>query len=45
MHNYPENNTFWDYNLKLYEMIDIHSKYDNIHKNGMFCVLICIIII
>ena len=20
----------------MYEMIDMHSKYDNIHKNGMF---------
>ena len=24
-------------------MIDMHSKYDNMHKNGMFYVLICII--
>ena len=23
-------------------MIDMHSKYDNIHKNGMFYTLICI---
>ena len=23
-------------------MIDMHSKYDNMHKNGMFCALICI---
>ena len=23
-------------------MIDMHSKYDNMHKNGMFYVLICI---
>ena len=23
-------------------MIDIHSKYDNMHKNGMFYALICI---
>ena len=30
------------YNLKMYEMIDMHSKYDNMHKNGMFCANICI---
>ena len=23
-------------------MIDIHSKHDNMHKNGMFYALICI---
>ena len=23
-------------------MIDMHSKYDNMHKNGMFYALICI---
>ena len=30
------------YNLKIYEMIDIHSKYDNMHKNRMFYAKICI---
>ena len=40
MHNYPKNNIFWYYNLKLHEMIDIHSKYDNMHKNEMFYALI-----
>ena len=28
--------------LKLNEMIDLHSKYDNMHKNGIFYTLICI---
>ena len=42
MHNYPQNSTFWDYHLKLYEMIEMHSKYDNMDKNGMFYALICI---
>ena len=23
-------------------MIDMHSEYDNMHKNGMFYALICI---
>ena len=22
--------------LKMYELIDMHSNYDNMHKNGMF---------
>ena len=42
VHNYSENNAFWDYNLKLYEMIDMHSEYDNMHKNGIFYASICI---
>ena len=42
MHNYPLNSAFWDYNLNLHEMIYMHSKYDNLHKNGMFYALICI---
>ena len=29
-------------NLKLHEMIEMHSKYDNMHTNGMFYALICI---
>ena len=36
MHNYPWNNTFWYYNLKLDEMIAMHSKYDKMYKNAMF---------
>ena len=36
MHNYPWRDAFWDYKFKMYEMIDMHSKYDNMHKNGMF---------
>ena len=23
-------------------MIDMHSKYDDMHKNGLFCALMCI---
>ena len=42
MHNYPSNSAFWDYNLNLHEMIDMHSKYNNMHKNGIFYALICI---
>ena len=42
MHNYSKNNVFWDYNLKLNKMIDMHSKYDNMYKNGIFYALICI---
>ena len=42
MHNYLKNNAFWYNNLKLYEMIDMHSKYDNMHKNEIFYALICI---
>ena len=42
MHNYPKNSIFLDYNLRLHKMIDIYSKYDNMHKNGMFYALICI---
>ena len=42
MHNYPLNNTFWYYNLKLHEMIDMHSKYDIMQKNRIFYALICI---
>ena len=29
-------------NLKLHEMIDMHSKYDKMHTNGIFNSLICI---
>ena len=42
MHNYPKNYKFLDHNLKLHEMIDIHSKYDNMHTNGIFNALIYI---
>ena len=30
------------HNLKLHEMIDIHSKFYNMHTNEIFYVLICI---
>ena len=33
---------FFYHNLKLHEMIDIHSQYDNMHTNGIFNALICI---
>ena len=42
MYNYPLDSAFLDYNLKLHEMIDMHSKYDKMHKNEIFYVLICI---
>ena len=38
----PKNSAFWYYNFKFYIMIDIHSKYDNMHENEMFYVLVCI---
>ena len=40
-HDYPKNNAFWDYNFKLHSMIDMHSKYDNMHRNEMFYAWIC----
>ena len=42
MHNYPSNDTFLDHNLKLHKMIEMHSKYDNMHTNGIYKGLICI---
>ena len=42
IHNYPYNNAFSDYNLNLHEMIDMHSKYDKMHKHRMFNALISI---
>ena len=41
MHNYPQNDTFLDHNLKLHKMIEMHSKYDNMHTNKIFNALIC----
>ena len=38
----PKNSTFCDYNLNFYIMIYMHSKYDNMQKNKIFYVLICI---
>ena len=35
-HNYPPNAIFLYHNLKLYEMIEMYSKYDNIHTNRIF---------
>ena len=37
----PES-VFWYYNLKFPRMIDIHSKYDNMDKSGMFYAVIYI---
>ena len=42
MHNYPKIAIFLDHNLKLHKMIEIHSKYDNMHTNTKFHVLNCI---
>ena len=38
----PKNSAFLYYNVDFHIMIDIHSKYDNMHKNGMFYALIYI---
>ena len=38
MHNYPQNDTFLDYNLKLHKMIDMHLKYDNIYNVIQFVI-------
>ena len=32
----PKNSVFCNYNFKFHIMMDMHSKYDNMHKNGMF---------
>ena len=42
MHNYPRNAIFLYHNLKLYKMINMHLKYDNMHTNGIFNALMCI---
>ena len=42
MHNYPQNDTFIDHNLKLHKMLDMHLKYDNMYTNRIFNALICI---
>ena len=42
MHNYPQNAIFLDHNLKLQKMIEMHLKYDNVHKNRIFNALNCI---
>ena len=36
MHNYPQNAIFLDHNLKLHKMIELHSKYNNMHTNRIF---------
>ena len=36
MHNYPQIAIFLDHNLKLHKMIEMHSKYDNMHTNRIF---------
>ena len=35
-----KNSAFWDYNFNFHRMIDAQSNNDNMHKNGMFYVLI-----
>ena len=42
MNNYPQNSIFLDHNLKLYKMIDMYLKYDNMHTNELFNAIICI---
>ena len=38
----PKKTTFGDYNFKFHRMIDMRSKYDKMHKNGMVYALVCI---
>ena len=33
---------FLDHNIKLHKMIEMHSKYDNMHTNRIFNALNCI---
>ena len=42
MHNYPQNALFLYHNLKLYKMIEMHSKYNNMYTNIIFNALNCI---
>ena len=42
MHTYPYNDVFLDHNMKLYKMIEIYLKYDNMHKIGVINAFICI---
>ena len=42
MHTYPQNDTFLDHNLKLHKMIEMYSKYDNMHTNRILNALIYI---
>ena len=35
-HNYPQNSIFLYHYLKLYKIIEMQSKYDNMHKNIIF---------
>ena len=42
MYNYPQNAIFLYYNLKLHKMIEIHSKYDNMHTKRIFNALNCV---
>ena len=42
MHNYPQKDIFLYHNLKLHKMIEMHLKYNNMHRNRIFNALICI---
>ena len=42
MHTYPENDAFLDHNMKLFKMIEIYLKYDNMHTIGVINAFICI---
>ena len=35
-HNYPQNAIFLYHYLKLHKMIEMQSKYDNMHTNRIF---------
>ena len=39
MHIYPQNAIVLDHNIKLHKIIEMHSKYDNMHTNRNFLIL------
>ena len=42
MYNNPLIDVFLDHNVKLYKMIEIYLKYDNMHTFGIINAFICI---
>ena len=42
MHTYPKIDVFLYHNMKLYKMIEIYLKYDNMHTFGVISDFICI---
>ena len=41
MHDYPLKDCIMILQFKHNRMMNMHSKYDNMHRNGMFYALIC----